>query len=147
MIAESVPVLMIVELAENGRLVPVTASTRASPVPGLVELFTEANEPPMTTELLSGVRASANTLPPWMSGAHGSRPPSEARTAATRVRALLGTDVTRPPKYTVSFVTASARTRASGRGWKVLIKAPEVGFTATMRFLVSPLTAVKSPPM
>ena len=54
--------------------------------------------PPMITWLPVGDRIIECTLPPWALGAQGSRAPSEALTAADAVRAMLPTELSKPPK-------------------------------------------------
>lgn len=92
--------------------------------------------------LPSGVTATArpgSSTSAW----NGSTAPLVASTAAYRACALPPTEVKSPPRYTVSFVTASARTVADTLGWKFALGV-QVAMSMAARLLTCvPLTAPK----
>ncbi len=89
----------------------------------------------------------ALTLPPAATGAQGSRAPLSAEKAARCGRGVPLDLLNVPPRYTVELVALIALTLASTWALKLVMTAPVVASSAAMRFLLTPLTVVKLPPM
>ena len=89
-------------------------------------------DPPITILFWSGERVIASTVPPALAGFHGRSEPSEALKAAKFARAAEPTPLNQPPAYTLVLVATIDLTMALTAGAKLVISAPEVGFSAAI---------------